>query len=111
MSQVIGELTLLGGEQNLHTILLNQNTPFTIRTINLDHGKVGSIAVHCAAADDNGTGLTGMKMWRYRKSNAGVLTLAAPVILLANVNDSGFTNADFNLVAVNNNIEVVLTPP
>ena len=93
------------------TVLLNQTAVFIIRSKNINWGEVGSIMAHCAASDGN-AGFTGAKMVRYRKSNAGVLTLGTVVSVLPNVNDTGFTGANFSFqVGTDNNLEITFTPP
>lgn len=89
-------------------VVLNQTTAFTLYTKNVNHGEAGVIMVWGVGVDANGNGVTGCKMVRYRKSSAGVLNLGTVQNVLAVQRDTGMTGCDFNIVAVDNNINVTV---
>jgi hypothetical protein len=89
-------------------VILNQTTAFTLKSISGNWGESGVLMVWCAGVDTAGNGVTGCKVARYRKSDAGVLTIGSVQSVLAVQRDTGMNGCDFNLVANNNQIEVTV---
>jgi hypothetical protein len=89
-------------------VVLNQTTAFTLKTKDINHGEAGVIMVWGVGVDAQGNGVTGCKMVRYRKSNTGTLNLGTVQNVLAVQRDTGMTGCDFNIVAVNNNIDITV---
>lgn len=91
-------------------VKINQTTPFVIRTFDVNSGEAGVMMVHCIAVDNVGNAMSGAKLFRYRKTTTGVLTIGTIQNLLAIQRDTGMTTADFGIVVnANNGIDITVT--
>lgn len=90
-------------------VVTQSTTLFEIRRITPQPGESGTILIRYNACD-NTTPLTAnrYKLIRYKKTFAGVLTIANVTNLYSN-NDTGFSAADFTVTANNGDIVVTVT--
>lgn len=111
MAFTLGQIQEVNGNRvdQMMRVVLNQSTAFTLMTKNVDHGEAGVIMVHCIGVDTQGNAMSGAKMVRYRKTDQGVLTLGTIQNVLAVQRDTGMTGTDFNIVTVNNNIDITVS--
>lgn len=94
MNYVIGQLQ---SSENVTEVVTAGATTFIIKNISVLAGETGWLQIIYCAVDANAAGVVKIKMCRFKRTIAGVLTVVNTTNLYVPTADSGMTTADVTL--------------
>jgi hypothetical protein len=102
--QIIPVNGFLAGD-DYTAVKLNQTTPFTLRTIPINHRCTGMATVSCVAIDGVGDSMTREKKFRFKKDDSGILTIDSSTTYNPPQNSS-MSGCDFIITSIDEQIAI-----